>query len=104
VRGRNLLKVGRLAWSELPVIRLPDTPVIGVKERPKSRDRWPSLEEVGDAFQRLAHGARTRLRGEPVSEDQRTQDSDTIARWQRAERVDLSVEADRAREKREAVG
>lgn len=62
------------------------------------RDRGPSLEEVQYAFLRLAESARAKLYGQSVDEDQRTQDRDTVDRWQRAEGVDLEGEAERVRQ------
>jgi hypothetical protein len=67
------------------------------------RDRGPSLEEVGAAFQRIAKSARAKLRGDSVDENQRAKDRDTVDRWEKAEGVDLENEAQRAREKLEAV-
>jgi hypothetical protein len=58
---------------------------------------------VQAAFQRLAEGARAKLHGESVEEEQRARDRDTVGRWQRAEGVDLEGEAERAKSKLEAV-
>jgi hypothetical protein len=67
------------------------------------RDQGPSLEEVGAAFQRLAESAKAKLYSKSVVAHQRSQDRDTVERWQRAEGTDLSVEAERAREKLRGV-
>ena len=80
---------------------------MGVRDRlrrleDRFRERGPTLEEVQDAWARIAESARTKLRGEPAEEDQR--DRDTVDRWQRAEGVDLDTEARRARQKLLDVG
>jgi hypothetical protein len=67
------------------------------------RDRGPSLDAVEASFQRLAESARARLREGSGDEDKRVRDYDTIGRWVRAEGVDLSASAERAREKLEGV-
>jgi hypothetical protein len=66
-------------------------------------DRGPSLEEVQRAFGRLAEGARAKLGGKSVDEEQRQRDHDTTNCWQRAEGVDLMVEAERTKAKLRAV-
>lgn len=81
---------------------------MGIRDRlrrleARFRDRGPSLDEVNAAYGRLAESARTKLYGESVDEEQGARDRDTVNRWQRAEGVDLSVEAERAREKLETL-
>jgi hypothetical protein len=62
------------------------------------------LEEVNGAFRRIAEVARARLRGESTDPKQMAQDRDTIEKWGRAEGVDLSVEAERVKQKLMDVG
>jgi hypothetical protein len=61
-------------------------------------------DEANVASRRSLEGAKAKLYGESVDEDQRARDRGIMDRRQRAEGVDLSVEADRARERLEAVG
>ena len=77
---------------------------MGIRDRlrrleDRFRDRGPSPDEVNAVFSRLAEAARARLYGEPVDEDQRTRDRDTVEHWQQAEGIDLRTEAERARQK-----
>ena len=82
---------------------------MGIRDRlrrleQRFRDRGPSLEEVNAAFRRIAEVARVRLRGESIDPKQTAQDRETVDRWQRAEGVDLSVDAERAKQKLMDVG
>ena len=77
---------------------------MGIRDRlrrleERSRDRRPSPEELSNAWWRTAERAKAMLRGESVDKEQRARDRDTVERWQRAEGVDLSVEAENLREK-----
>ena len=82
---------------------------MGIRDRlrrleQRFRDRGPSLEEVNAAFRRIAEVARVRLRGESIDPKQTAQDRETVDRWLRAEGVDLSVDAERAKQKLMDVG
>ena len=66
--------------------------------------RGPALEDVSDAFARIAENARAKLYGKPVDEEQRARDRDIIERWERSSGVDLETEAERARQKLLEVG
>lgn len=64
----------------------------------------PGPEELSAAWGRIIESAKAKFRGEDVDEDRQTRDHDTFVRWQRAEGVDLTVEAERAKQMLMVVG